>query len=236
MRSFILLFSAVLLASCSSGPMPEEHRSAIVPHPAIAFAATRNMVDLRTFLPDVVCDLRYGTKRNVTGQPLYPGNMPCLMYRSTAEKLAVAQQLLRAQGYGLKIWDAWRPPEVQVSLFEFGGHTGMFVDPKECWSKHCSGVSVDVTLVDASGRELPLPTYFDEGGPKAHFLYLGSSEKIRRHIRVLQDAMGKAGFAMLIQEWWHFDDTTYAGEDVAAPPVMFATEAGIRLPPLTKKR
>ena len=46
-------------------------------------------------------------------------------------------------------------------------------------------------------------------------------DQIRRHIRVLQDAMGKAGFAMLIQEWWHFDDTTYAGEDVAAPPVMF---------------
>ena len=235
-RSARSLCALALLASCSSSPKSEEHRSAIVPNEAIAFAATRNMVDVRTFLPDVVCDLRYGTKGNVTGQPLYPPNMPCLMYRSTAEKLKRAQQILRAQGFGLKIWDAWRPPEVQVSLFEYGGHTGMFVDPKECWSKHCSGVSVDVTLVDAKGHELPLPTYFDEGGPKAHYLYLGSSDKIRRHIAVLQDAMTKAGFDMLIQEWWHFDDAACSGENVAPPPVMFAAEAGIKLPPLTKKR
>lgn len=194
------------------------------------------MVDVRKAIPDVVCDLRYATKRNVTGQLLYPADMPCLLYWSTAEKLKRAQALLKAQGYGLKVWDAWRPPEVQVSLFEYGGKTGMFVDPKECWSKHCSGVAVDVTLVDAKGRELELPTYFDEGGPKAHYVYQGNSTNIRKNVKVLQDAMKAAGFDLLAMEWWHFDDADSSGENVAPPPVMFASEAGITLPGLLKRR
>lgn len=234
----LLAFLSVvsLIVSCSSGPESEEHRSAIVVNDAVAYAAKRSMVDVRKQIPDVVCDLRYATKRNVTGQLLYPADMPCLLFWSTADKLKRAQALLRAQGYGLKIWDAWRPPEVQVSLFEFGGHTGMFVDPKECWSKHCSGVSVDVTLVDAHGNELPLPTYFDEGGPKAHYIYQGNSEIIRKNVKTLQDAMTAAGFSILINEWWHFDDAECSDAEVAPPPVMFASEAGIKLPPLTKKR
>ena len=194
------------------------------------------MVDIRTFLPDVVCDLRYATAGNVAWRPLYPSDMPCYMYASTAEKLKTAQQLLRAQGYGLRIWDAWRPPEVQVQLFKHGGHTGMFVDPRECWSKHCSGVSVDLTLVDQDGLELPMPTAFDHGGPKANYIYTGNNPAIRKNLHILQAAMKQAGFEMLIGEWWHFDDADCADPNTAPPPVMFAKEAGIELPFLKQKR
>jgi zinc D-Ala-D-Ala dipeptidase len=219
----------VAMCACSSKPQVEEHRSAIVPHASARYAATRNMVDIRTFLPEVVCDLRYATTRNVSGKAIYPADMPCYMYASTAEKLKVAQKLLHSEGYGLKIWDAWRPPEAQLELYRHGGHTGMFVDPRECWSKHCSGVSVDLTLVDQYGRELLMPTYFDEGGSKANCIYIGDNPVIRENLHILQRAMKKAGFAMLIGEWWHFDDADCSEPDVAPPPVMFAKEAGIVL-------
>ncbi len=231
MRIFIPVTAALLLITLTDCETPqEERRSAVLMHPAIDRAKARGLVDMRTFLPDVVCDLRYATLQNVTGKRVYPADMPCFLNRGTAEKFKRAQIMLRSQGYGLKIWDAWRPPESQLALFRFGGHTGMFVDPKECWSKHCSGMAVDVTLVDGKGFEMPLPTYFDEASEKAHYHYHGDDPIVKRHIEILQQAMAAAGFTTIPMEWWHFDDSNF-NED-APPPVIYAGEIGVALPDL----
>jgi D-alanyl-D-alanine dipeptidase len=224
------------LASCGTSPSgevssAEEHRSALVPSPVIAYGTERGLVDVRAALPDVVCDLRYATKKNVTGQALYPTDMPCMLNQRTAEKLRHAQALLKAQGFGLKIWDAWRPPEVQIELFRYGGHTNMFLDPKVAWSYHCSGTSVDVTLVDRRGRELALPTYFDEAGPKANIYTPIPDARARHNIYVLQRAMIDSGFTLLDMEWWHFDDGEFHNV-VTRLPVVFAQEIGLKLPVL----
>lgn len=236
MKTFRLvpLLAVVGLASCGSpqskfSGTAEEHRSALVPSPVITYAAERGLVDVRSVLPDVVCDLRYATKKNVTGQALYPPDMPCLLNQRTAEKLRHAQDLLKAQGFGLKIWDAWRPPEVQVELFRYGGHTNMFLDPKVAWSFHCSGTSVDVTLVDHQGRELPLPTYFDEASPKANIYTPIPDARARHNIYILQKAMIDSGFTLLDMEWWHFDDGEFHNV-VTRLPVVFAQEIGLKLP------
>jgi zinc D-Ala-D-Ala dipeptidase len=224
----------LLLVSCSS-PSPEPPRADAVPDPAvIGYASQRGLVDVRAFLPDIVCDLRYATKENVTGQVLYPPDMPCLLSMGTAEKLAHAQDLLRPQGFGLKIWDAWRPPEVQTELYRYGLKTGkaaLFVNPREAWSFHCSGTAVDITLVDSRGREMPLPTYFDEAGPRARSLTPVSDPRILRNIHALQEAMVQSGFTPIELEWWHFDDASFKG-DATQLPVVFAQEIGVRLPRL----
>jgi D-alanyl-D-alanine dipeptidase len=213
----------------------EEHRSALVANDAIVRAQARNLVDVRAVLPDVVCDLRYATRENITKQVLYPKDMPCLLYASTAEKLRKAQATLRSQGYGLKIWDGWRPPEVQKALFEHGGYTGMFTDPSITWSRHCSGTAVDVTLVDDKGRELEMPTKFDAGGPGCHYLAILKSEAVRQRRHALQMAMLQAGFSILDAEWWHFDDTDFDGTR-PVPPAIFAGEIGIPLPKVKEPR
>jgi zinc D-Ala-D-Ala dipeptidase len=209
----------------------EERRSALVPNPAVPYAAMRGLVDVRAALPDIVCDLRYGTKQNVTGQILYPPDMPCLLNQRTAEKLGHAQEILRKQGFGLKIWDAWRPPEVQLELFHYGASTNMFLDPRIAWSNHCSGTAVDVTLVDARGSELRLPTYFDEAGPKASIYSPVEDEHARWHIHILLSAMLASGFTMLDTEWWHFDDGDFR-DPATRLPVVFAQEIGVKLPVL----
>ncbi len=231
--SLACLLSA--LGGCAGDPAAqEEHRSAVVLNDAIERAQLRNLVDLRVALPDVVCDLRYATESNITHQVLYPQNMPCLLLASTAEKLRKAQELLRPQGYGLKIWDGWRPPEVQQALFEHGGYTGMYTDPKIMWSRHCSGTAVDVTLVDASGRELKMPTIYDEGGPGCNYLAEVKDEDVRKRRFALQMAMMTAGFSILETEWWHFDDAEFDNGPV--PPAVFAGELGIALPAVTPPR
>jgi D-alanyl-D-alanine dipeptidase len=223
------------LSSCAGPSTPKDgHGGAVVPGEALHRAGMRNLVAVHAVVPDIVCDLRYGSSDNITGQPLYPKDMPCLLYASTAEKLRQAQESLRAQGYGLKIWDGWRPPEVQSVLFEHGGYTGMFTDPSIAWSRHCSGTAVDVTLVDAKGRALEMPTKYDQGGALCGYLAEVKSEEVRKRRYALQMAMTSAGFSILETEWWHFDDADFNTGPV--PPVVFAGEIGIGLPKVEPPR
>ena len=210
-RLFISIFWQLLvcgfLASCQSAQ--EDRRSAIVPSRAINKAASHGLVDVRLAVPGIAVDLKYGSSRNVTGRPLYPGNMPCLLRAGTVERLREAQSLLKTQGYGLRIWDAWRPPEVQEQLYSAGGSTGMFLDPKVGWSRHCGGVSVDATLVDTRGVEQRMPTTFDEDFANAGTEYRGNDPVIARNLKILHDAMRQAGLLPLGEEWWHFDDRDF---------------------------
>ena len=215
----------LVLASCSSPR--EEKRSAVVMSDAALRAAEHDLIDVRTFIPDISVDLRYCTRGNPTRQPLYPADMPCLLKSATAIKLRQAQAILRTRGLGLRIWDAWRPPEVQVMLVEADGNTGLFMDPKSAWSRHCSGTAVDVTVVDLKGREQSMPTYHDEGGPAAHYLYQGNNPKVKRNLHCLQRAMFDAGFLILDTEWWHFDDADFY---TTPTPVVFGHQVGINYP------
>jgi zinc D-Ala-D-Ala dipeptidase len=224
-----LLGILALLVSCSSPHVTQVPEGPPL-DPAVLLLATQfGLEDIRSVAPDVVCDLRYRTTENITNHALYPANMPCLLYSATAAKLRCAQDILRAKGYGLKVWDAWRPAEVQMELYRYGERTGLFVDPEEAWSFHCSGTAVDVTLVDPRGRELTMPTPFDTAGRKASITYQARSDSVRRHVRVLQEAMSNAGFSLIDTEWWHFDDGDYKVEG-STLPVIHAGDVGIRLP------
>jgi zinc D-Ala-D-Ala dipeptidase len=213
-RLVFVLLVAALLNSCAAGPMVVEK------------AREHGLVDVRQAIPGISVDLRYATRHNVTGRPLYPRDMPCLLRPSTVERLKEAQATLRAQGYGLRIWDAWRPSEVQEKLYSHGGSTGMFLDPKVGWSRHCGGVSLDATLVDAKGRELPMPTYFDENLDHAASDQTPSDPMVRRNLHILHSAMRSAGLLPLPSEWWHFDDTDFLQNPVL---VVRARDLGIKI-------
>lgn len=196
----------------------------------LALARSRGLVDVTSVVPGIQHDLRYRRAQNITGQRVYPESMPCLLHHTTAAKLRVAQEILQRQGYGLKVWDAWRPPESHTALHDHGGYTGMFTPPELMWSRHCSGTAVDVTLVDANGRELSMPTGFDEGGPDSYYTADAPKEKRERRA-ILQMAMTSAGFSILNTEWWHFDDATYdSGGRLPVPPVVYARDIGLNLP------
>lgn len=191
-------------------------------------AQAHRLVEIRDLIPGISIDLRYATAENVAKRPLYPRQMPCLLRRETALKLKEAHETLRAQGYGLRVWDAYRPPEVQEVLHRAGADTHMFISPETMgWSRHCGGISVDVTLVDAHGNEQRMPTGFDAGLRGASAKYQGGDAVIAHHLQLLQRAMLRAGFTQARAEWWHFDD----GEFVNHPqPVVFGRELAIPAP------
>jgi D-alanyl-D-alanine dipeptidase len=126
-------------------------RSALVPSQAVERARKYDLVDVRK-RSRMAVDLRYGSRKNVAGRALYPATCPACCAEVTAEKLRKAQAILAAQGYGIRMWDAYRPPEVHLLLLHHGGGTGMFQQISGGWSRHCAGMSVDATMVDRRGR------------------------------------------------------------------------------------
>jgi len=163
-----------------------------------------DLVDVQQVIPDIVVDLKYATADNFTGQVLY--EVPrCFLRRATAERLARVQARLRKQGLGLKIWDGYRPRSVQWKMWKLVPDSRYVADPRK-GSRHNRGAAVDVTLVDSTGRELEMPTGFDDFTEKAHRDYQGCSETARRNRALLEAAMTAEGFVPLPTEWWHFDD------------------------------
>ena len=162
------------------------------------------LVNIKTVDPTIEVELRYAGNRNVTGRPLYPPNMPALVRPSVAAQLTVAQSYLQVRGFRLKIWDAYRPKAAHDQLWQFQPNTDFVANPMDGGSLHSWGVAVDATLVDLNGRNVEMPTDFDDFTPAAMLRYLGPSRSVREHLFTLQRAMARAGFYGMRTEWWHF--------------------------------
>ena len=168
-------------------------------------AANPELVEIKAIVPSIVVELRYASPHNVTGRALYPTGTRALILPSVAQQLANAQKFLCQYGYGLEIWDAYRPKAAQELLWQLTGKSEYIADPENGFgSMHSWGVSVDATLVDSWGHLVSMPTGFDEFTPAARMYYQGSDSLVRAHLRLLQIAMGGNNFYGLRIEWWHF--------------------------------
>jgi len=163
------------------------------------------LVDVQTTVPGIVLDIRYATTNNFTGQKLYPFSR-CFLRRAAAEKLRAAQAELATMGYGLKIYDGYRPLSVQRKMWEVYPNPGYVADPKK-GSRHNRGAAVDVTLIRlVDGADLPMPTPYDDFTVKAHRGCRDLPEDVVRNRQLLEQVLTKHGFVGLPTEWWHFDD------------------------------
>ena len=161
------------------------------------------LVEVAAIDPRILIDLRYATANNFTGRPLYPVAR-CLLRESVAKRLSRVQDRLAAKGMALKIYDGYRPLSVQRIMWKLVPDPKYVADPAK-GSRHNRGAAVDVTLVDDQGRELEMPTGYDDFTPAAARDYAGGTEAARRHRRTLTEAMEAEGFVGLDSEWWHFD-------------------------------
>ena len=164
-----------------------------------------DFVDIKTVAKTIVVDLRYAGSNNVAHRPLYPPGTPALVRAGVAQRLVIVQEYLRKRGYGLKIWDAYRPQATQEKLWQVTHNRSYVSDPNEGrGSMHIRGAAVDATLVDAERRDVRMPTDFDSFTPAALLEYKGSNPIVRGNLKLLQKAMAHGGFYGLRTEWWHF--------------------------------
>ena len=162
------------------------------------------LVNIKAIEPTILVELRYATDRNIARRPLYPPGMPALVRPEVAGCLVQAHNELRARGYRLKIWDAYRPKSAHDQLWQLSPNQDYVADPAGGGSLHTWGVAVDATMADTKLKEVRMPTDFDEFTPAAMLYYNGRDQAVLRNIRTLQRAMGRAGFYGMRTEWWHF--------------------------------
>ena len=163
-----------------------------------------NLVELSVICPDVLLDILYATENNFVKKVVYPFSA-CYLQKKAAQRLRRVQRALKKRSLGLKVYDGYRPLSVQKILWEAVPDPRYVADPAE-GSKHNRGSAVDLTLVDREGKELLMPSLFDDLSDRAHRDYRGASREARENSQMLEEAMVKEGFIPLPTEWWHFDD------------------------------
>ena len=183
----------------------------------VAANPERRLVDVARLIPGLVLDIRYATARNLLGRPVY-SQARALLRQPVAEALSRVQTALGCLGLGLCVYDAYRPYSVTVSFFE-QVRDEQFAAPPWRGSRHNRGCSVDVGLVDrASGRQLPLPTDFDELTPAAHSHFSRLPSHVLFNRSILMAAMKQQGFVNYPGEWWHFDHHRWSDFDLLDLP------------------
>jgi zinc D-Ala-D-Ala dipeptidase len=162
------------------------------------------LVEVIKLTPTIRLDMRYATPDNFLHRAVY-SKPTCLLHKSVADRLALAQKRLAAQGYGLKLWDCYRPHAVQVEMWALVRDDRYVADPKK-GSRHNRGAAVDLTLVDAQGQALEMPTAFDDFTEKAARASKSAwTPQAQHHYEILNAAMSSEGFSPLPSEWWHYD-------------------------------
>ena len=182
-----------------------------------------HFVKISDVVPDVILEIRYYSTHNFVGQRIDGYLAPTAMLtRQAADSLKVVSDELKAQGYRLKIYDAYRPqcavdhfvrwaadvpdtlmkryfyPNVDKSrLFELE-----YIMEK---SGHTRGSTVDLTLFDmVKEKDVDMGGPFDWFGQESHPDYTGVTPEQFANRMILRDAMLRHGFKPLGSEWWHF--------------------------------
>lgn len=194
----LVALAAVLLSTPPAKAKPTEAK------PTQSTPAADVLVEVKTVIPDLVVDLRYATEQNFLKHRVYPKDARCLLRRETVEKLKVAADALRKQGYRLRVYDCYRPLSVQWEMWKIFPKPGYVADPHH-GSNHNRGTAVDLTLADANGDEVEMPTGFDNFTRAAHHGYSGATEAATKHRELLRETMEAAGFTRIRMEWWHYN-------------------------------
>lgn len=163
-------------------------------------------VPVTNYLAAHQLELAYAGEANFTGQRIYDFTEAYLRY-GTVQKLVSACKELAGQGLSLKIWDAYRPLSAQAKLWEAFPDPAYVSPPYSGNRAHCRGSAVDVTLIDANGEELEMPSGFDDFSSLGDRDYSDCSPAAAANARLLQEVMEKHGFQGYDGEWWHFTDT-----------------------------
>ena len=189
--------AALVLVGCQSGP-PKERGNFREP----------DLVEVIRLDPTIRLDIRYATTNNFMGRPMYR-QAKAFLQRPAAEALVRAHQSLKSKGYGILVFDGYRPWSVTKMFWDAANEEQRrieFVANPRKGSRHNRACAADVTLYDLNtGREVEMPSGYDEFTERAYPKYTGGSAEARARRDLLRQVMEAQGFTVYPAEWWHFD-------------------------------
>lgn len=171
----------------------------------------KHLVRLLDIDDEFTIELRYATPDNFTGRRIYDFS-ECYIHAETAQLLIKAKNVFKKDGFGLKVWDAYRPIRAQKALWDFLPDDNFVArppDPSGAYPlrpTHMNGMCVDITLLDEEGREVFMPTPFDHFSEEANPLSGRAPREALENALYLRKVMLEQGFSPSNTEWWHFFD------------------------------
>ena len=169
----------------------------------VVWGQQSDFVRLKALSADFVYELKYATPDNFLKQAVYDCG-ECYLRKSTAEALVKANEAFKQLGYRIKLFDCYRPLSVQKKMWKILPGTHYVANPAK-GSKHNRGAAVDLTLVDAQGKELNMGTPFDFFGKEAHHTYTEHSKEVLENRKLLKETLNKYNFKSIYSEWWHYE-------------------------------
>ncbi len=192
-------------------------------------------VNLTDVVPDAIIEARYFGTYNFVGARIDGYLEPVVLYtREAAEALRAVSDDVKARGYRLKVYDAYRPQCAVDHFVRWGKDLAdsmmrqyFYPDEEKAYlfergyiaerSGHTRGSAIDLTLFDmATGKELDMGGVHDWFGIESHPDYGGNpetgeytggvqiTEEQFRNRMILREAMLRHGFKPYDCEWWHF--------------------------------
>jgi D-alanyl-D-alanine dipeptidase len=164
------------------------------------------LVELIKVDPTIRLDIRYATRNNFLGKAVYK-EPRAFLQRPAAEALARVNQALRKQGFGIVVFDGYRPWSVTKAFWDATPEDKkIFVADPSKGSRHNRGEAVDLSMFDLkTGAEVRMPSEYDEMTERSHINYECAPAEAKRLREVLRSAMSAEGFAVYEPEWWHYD-------------------------------
>ena len=203
-RAIIAGFAVLPLLGCDARTVKVKRET----RPKLDEPTVRDgLIEITNLDPTIRLDIRYATTNNFTGRQLY-SQPRAFLVAPAAQALLKAHKAVQREGYGLTIYDAYRPWRVTKALWDAtppGSQRDYVANPKR-GSKHNRGCAVDLTLHHLTGgAEVAMPSGYDEFTLRAHRNFLDAPVEALKHRDLLERVMEDAGFRGASNEWWHFD-------------------------------
>lgn len=183
----------------------------------------KDFVYVQDEIPSIQLELRYYSTNNFVGKQIDGYNKPvCILSKQAAKSLKNVQEELKKYNLSLKIYDAYRPQRAVDHFRSWARDLTDTINKQQFYpnvdkrnlfkleyiatrSRHSSGSTVDVTLVDLkTGEELDMGTPYDFFGEESWVHYNNISTQQKANRMLLQTIMSKYGFRNYPKEWWHF--------------------------------
>ncbi|MFY0483544.1 M15 family metallopeptidase [Flavobacterium sp. PLA-1-15] len=160
-------------------------------------------VNLKDYSQDFVYDMRYATDDNFLKSKVYDCG-ECYLRLKTVKALVEANKNFMEKGYRIKIYDCYRPLDIQKRMWKIVSNPNYVANPAK-GSIHNRGGAVDITLVDSTGNELDMGTDFDHFGIESSHNYKKLDRKVIQNRKLLKRIMQKHNFKIFESEWWHYN-------------------------------
>ena len=162
-----------------------------------------SLVEIKPPEFDVELCIAYATVDNFVGRILYKSSS-CYLHADAARCLEKAVEYAEQLDLKIKIFDAYRPIEIQQELWDYNPDANFVSNPQTGAVPHCRGVAIDLTLVDKNGAELDMGTAFDAFMPLSYHGNTEISKAAQKNRYLLMGIMTTAGWDFYRNEWWHY--------------------------------